>query len=169
MVLKNSDAFHSFSLGSREWLWMIQALSIPCIPETGNGFRKNNSFPPSAPETLECFSTKQVSSTLGAKKQRALPLWVTLWRALPRATDPSAMNSRRRRKATPSEGSAYRSEPVERSRMRPREGERSPRAYSEEQGQRLRQVNLGEGRASGARGKARVWGAAPAYENGARP
>ena len=56
--------------------------------------------------------------------------------AMPLRRTPRAVNDRCCRKATPSEGSTYRSEPVERSRMCPREGARSPRAYQEAQGHR---------------------------------
>ena len=150
-------------------------LSIPSLPETGNGFDGFKLFPsslpcnhgmafaktilshPRPPKPWNAFRQNKLLPPSVPRNSAPFPLGSPFGGRCPVRRTPRAMNSRCRRRATPSEGGAYRSEPVERSRMRPREGERSPRAYSEEQGQRLRQVNLGEGRASGARGRARVW------------
>ena len=138
---------HSLFRFKSECKWKILQVSIPSIQKSRNGFAESGCFHSSSLKTQEWFLIKQAISIL---RSCAGPPQLVARRhlpgrkaesgaeqsslAMPLRRTPRAMNCRCHRKATPSEGSTYRSELVERSRMCPREGERSPRAYSEEQG-----------------------------------
>ena len=132
MAFAESGRFHSSLPKTQEWFLIKQSFSTPALQNSGNGFHSNKLPPPSAPND-------GLNDYCDLPGQLAMPLRRT----------PRSVNSRCRRKATPSEGSTYRSEPVERSRMCPREGERSPRAYGEEQGAAQSYAPPGDERAYG--------------------
>ena len=130
MQKEDSSSFHSLYPKIKEWLLQNLAVSIPACQKLRNGFYPNNLFPPPPAKIPGMVFTQTNFSTLRVECRPSMMVGVG-WPAgrCPLRRTPRAVNDRCHRKATPSEGSTYRSEPVERSRMCPREGERSPRAY----------------------------------------
>ena len=134
--LQKTSYIHSLSPEIREWVLQKQAFCTPSCQILRNGFSKIKSFP-LPPAKTPGMDFTQTSFLHPPRRMLALCALLRPARtclAMPLRWTPRSVNSRCRRKATPSEGSTYRSEPVERSRMCPREGERSPRAYKEAQG-----------------------------------
>ena len=155
MEIDDSWKIHSFLFLLRECFFKILRIPTPFLEKhmsvfctfrqfplplpknPGVALTKTSLFHSRQPKSGEWISPKQASSTLRVECWPSVIVDAGMvGPAMPLRRTPRSVNSRCRRKATPSEGSTYRSEPVERSRMCPREGERSPRAYQEAQGQR---------------------------------